>query len=402
MTSKPEIKMKFLLFAASMSLFFNLSAQDNHDWEVYELWTGGKIPNHEELPLIKNTKFRLIKKHEPQTDGYNFLHGLAIVRYGGEWIVSFGHNKGSENTGSEEAQSMFSKNGKGWDGVLSIDDPPGDLAVSHGVFLENQDTLWAFMGSFYRTMEENHTRAYIWNMGEGKWDFKGVVAVDGFWPLQEPIRMDNGDWLMAGASIGGENPPAVAICKDDDFTNWTVKKIHSPVAVWGESSVIADGSRIILVSRSANNMPKLPGHPHPLAWVALSDDYGQSWSELQPSNLPMAASKPYAGTLSTGQRYLIGSSSADNGNARRPLTIAVSKPGENTFSKIYSIRDAVHKGPAESDPDAGLAYPYAVEHKGKLWVVYSNTGGRGGAERSTWNNNSAELAIIPIKQLKAE
>jgi hypothetical protein len=133
-----------------------------------------------------------------------------------------------------------------------------------------------------------------------------------------------------------------------------------------------------------------------MALVSLSTDYGRSWAMIRESNLPMAASKPYAGVLSTGQRFLIGTTTADCGNNRRPLTIAVSRPGRKQFSRIYRIRDAVHDGPGESGPSVRLSYPYAIEHDASLYVVYSNDGGRGG------NRNSAEMAVIPVEALAAE
>jgi hypothetical protein len=117
---------------------------------------------------------------------------------------------------------------------------------------------------------------------------------------------------------------------------------------------------------------------------------------MRESNLPMAASKPYAGLLSTGQRYLICTTTADSGNRRSPLTIALSRPGEKLFSRIWRIRNAVHDGPGESHPNCRLSYPYAAEHEGKLYVIYSNDGARGG------NRNSAELAIIPTEALQVE
>src|SRR3546814_541389 len=229
------------------------------------------------------------------------------------------------------------------------------------------------MGAFYRVMEENHMRAYRWDDQNKTWVNEGVVARDGFWPLQEPRQMENGEWIIGGASVGKSTVPAVAICRDGDFTNWEVIRIATPVKVWGESTVIVNGADVLLISRSANNTPKFKGHPHPLAWVAVSKDYGRTWTELQPSNMPMAASKPYSGTLSTGQRYLNGSSTSNSGNSRRPLTIALSRPGETTFSKLYCIRHSVYDGPGESNTDVGLSYPYGVEYNGKLWVVYSNT-----------------------------
>ncbi len=83
----------------------------------------------------------------------------------------------------------------------------------------------------------------------------------------------------------------------------------------------------------------------------------------------------------------------------------MSKPGEANFSKEFVIRHAEFPGgPGESHPNASLAYPYAIEHDGKLYVGYSNNGGnvgRVGKGRELWNNNSAELAIIPLKALQA-
>lgn len=405
MKNNPRCKLKYFILSVVLMLFYSFSsAQSKKDFQIYQLWTGGQIPAKAELKELKHVKFRTIKKFEPEVDGYRFLHGVAIARYQDQWVVTFGHNKGAENTGSEEAQSMFSKNGKNWGPLITIANPSGDQAVSHGVLLNDKNTLWSFNACFKNIMKEMQTNAYSWDNENKKWVLRGKAVADGFWPLQQPLKMENGEWIMAGAYFGKKGTvPAVAICKEDNFLHWEVKTISTPVNVWGECTVIPDGANVLLISRSSNGTPRFKGYSHPLAWVSLSKDYGHTWSELQPANLPMAASKPYAGILSTGQRYLIGTTTADSKNARRPLTIAVSKPGENTFSKIYCIRKAVHKkGKVESDPKASLAYPYAIEYKDHLYVVYSNSGGRGGSDRSQWNNNSAELAIIPVKELKAE
>jgi hypothetical protein len=73
------------------------------------------------------------------------------------------------------------------------------------------------------------------------------------------------------------------------------------------------------------------------------------------------------------------------------------RPGENGFRKIFCIRGSMcPESPGDSDPRANLSYPYAIEHDGALYVGFSNTGGRGG------NDNSAELAVIPIKAMQVE
>ncbi|MFZ2281528.1 MAG: hypothetical protein WAW39_27265, partial [Prosthecobacter sp.] len=87
---------------------------------------------------------------------------------------------------------------------------------------------------------------------------------------------------------------------------------------------------------------------------------------------------------------------ADSGGRRTPLTIAVSRPGSSVLSQVFIIRPSVFPhGPGDVADNASLSYPCAIEHEGKLYIGYSNSGGRRG------NHNSAELAIIPISKLSA-
>jgi hypothetical protein len=265
-------------------------------------------------------------------------------------------------------------------------------AVSHGVLLSHGGVLWAFQGAFFDRLQRVHTRAFVLDEKADTWRPLGVVAGDGFWPMQAPLRMADGNWIMAGISVGGTparpgNPAAVAISHGADFKKWDVVVIPKPdhLTMWGESTVIVVGAEVLNIARWRQ----------PWALAAVSHDYGRTWPLIERSNLPMAATKPYAGVLSTGHRYLVCTTTADAGNRRAPLTLAVGRPDEKYFSKVYRIRDAEHPGPGESQPQCRLSYPYAVEHDDKLYVIYSNDGGRGG------NRNSAELAIIPLNQLRA-
>ncbi|MEA1952425.1 MAG: LamG-like jellyroll fold domain-containing protein [Planctomycetota bacterium] len=362
----------------------------------FKLWDGDVIPKAAECPLLEGVEFIVVKPREPEKDGYRWLHGAAVCRHKGKLYASFGHNKGKENTPTELARGRVSADGgKTWGKLFTIDD--GDTsnpAISHGVFLSHGGTLWALQGGFHDRMQKVHTRAYVLDEESGTWQPKGVVAEEGFWPMQEPLAMDDGNWIMAGLSVGAGwgrpgNPAAVAISRGEDFTKWDVIIIPKPkgLRMWGESTVIVNGEEILNISRWGE----------PVALAAVSKDYGRTWTEMRESNLPMAASKPYAGTLSTGQQYLVCTTTADSGNRRSPLTIAVSRPGEKVFSKIYRIRDAVYNGPGKSSPKCRLLYPYAVEHEGRLYVVYSSDGGGGGNFF-----NSCELAIIPIESLRVK
>ena len=362
--------------------------------ELFTLWSGEALSTTSEAEVLEGVQFHVIKKYERKVDGYGFLHGVSLTWHKGKLYASFGHNKGSENTLTEEGRYSVSEDGgKTWSKVQTIDVgiEDDDLAVSHGVFLSRRETLWAFLGSFHGRRKGVHTRAYKLNEETGQWQAQGTVVKDGFWPMTEPVKMDNGNWIMPGFIVGQGNPAAVAISAGDDLKTWKTVIILRGAGVrnmWGESSIIVDGSRVMNIARYGGK---------PLALVATSRDYGQTWTASAESNLPMASSKPCSGVLTNGQRYLICSTTADGGNRRSPLTIAVSQPGENTFSKVFVIRHAVSDdGPGESHPSAALSYPYAVEYQGNLYVGYSNNG-----ERHA-NNNSAELAVIRIEKLSTK
>ena len=203
--------------------------------------------------------------------------------------------------------------------------------------------------------------------------------------------MADGNWIMAGARISNGydvvgDLPAVAISRGDDFTRWELVVVPAATGlgqIWGESTVIVEDKRIINISRYGAKA---------LALASVSEDFGRTWTPTAPSNLPMATSKPYAGILSTGQRYLVCTTTADSGGKRSPLTIAISKPDESLFGKVYLIRTSVFDGtPGVSHPKADFSYPYAVEHQGKLYIGYTHK-----------SHAANELAVIPIQALKSE
>ena len=153
--------------------------------------------------------------------------------------------------------------------------------------------------------------------------------------MDEPFRMDNGNYIIGGFLVGGCNQSAVAISDGDNLAKWEViliPQVENIGKTWGESTVIVDGQNILNISLYGDKC---------LALIAHSQDFGQTWSLQSESNLPMTTSKPYGGLLSTGQHYLINSMASDIGKNRYPLSISLSKTGEITFSNIFRIRDDI-------------------------------------------------------------
>jgi hypothetical protein len=373
----------------------------------FRLWAGDTVPNAEDLPVLAGTTFSVIKPYQFGVDGYTFHHGAALAWHKGRLYASYGISDSleGENLAGEKAVYQVSDDGGlTWSrlSVIEAGSREGATGISHGVLLSHQGKLWAFQGAFgERLRVDTHTRVYVLDESKGTWIARGRV-LDGFWPTQGPLRMADGNWIMAGVREGGGNPAAVAISHGDDFTKWDLVVVpKAPGTMWGESTVLLFGNEVLNIARYAPESQTV-------ALASISKDYGRTWTPSVASNLPMAAGKPYSGTLSSGHSYLIGTTTGNSGNKRYPLTIALAEPGSREFSRIYVIRHAVFpEGPGESHPRANLAYPYAVEHEGRLYVAYSNGGGEVGRVRtpdnkSISNSNSIELAVIPLDSLLAE
>ena len=46
--------------------------------ETVNLWDGAPVPRATELERLEGVEFSVIKKHEPEQDGYDWLHGVAL------------------------------------------------------------------------------------------------------------------------------------------------------------------------------------------------------------------------------------------------------------------------------------------------------------------------------------
>ena len=384
-----------IALAAAMTFTGGAVAGSSSGAEAYPLWDPRvPVPTSTQVPLLEGVRFSVIKKREPEVDGYSWLHGVAAVWHKGALFTFWGHNKGHENTPTEVAQERRSTDGgRTWGPVRMVASHTESEARSHGVFLSHGGNLWIFLGRFGPRYADTRAEGFLLDEKADPqvWKSKGIVA-EHIWPCDQPRRMEDGNWIMAGMSVKREGAwaqPAVAISHGDDFTKWDTVLI--PVSrelegIWGESTIIVAPGELVVVARA--------GWKHDYALASTSTDCGRTWSPARWTNLPMPCTKVYGGILSTGQRFLAGTIVADHKRQRHPLTIAVTKPGAKVFCRVFRIRDDVFPdGPGESVEGARLSYPYAVERDGHLYVVYSNDGNR------NRNLNSAELAVIPIASL---
>lgn len=374
------------------------------------------VLRQKELPVLSNVRFSVVKPYEFGQDGFRYQHVPSIEWHKGRLHAVWTANRNAENTpGQIIAHRVSDDDGRSWSalGTVVEGDPACGAGFNEPVLFAHDERLWCFTGTASTPTQpkspfglSNGTRAFLFDERSGGWRYQGDISGGvRFWPLQRPLQLPCGEWLMAGMNVErnyGEGtydlPAAFARSTNDDFTSWEIVDLPRPPGPQlGELALMAlDSSRVLGVARYHPSMRNV-------ALVVVSEDGGKNWTAQRESNLPMSQSKPNAGTLRSGHSYLIGNIASDSGGQRTPLTIALMRPGEDSFSRMAVIRHAEFpEGPGESHRQGRVHYPSSVEHEGYLYVIYCVDGVEGrapGEGRLLWNNNSIELAVIPMESL---
>lgn len=294
----------------------------------------------------------------------NFLHGVAVDSWKKRIAVCFAFNSKDENSITEELLIRWSDDrGKSWTEAEHIA-PPSGHANSHSVFISTNDALWCFGPRFN-------------GLGEPPLSSKGFRSIH-FLNLQmEAWRYDGCSWKAMGI-VG------------DDLTHWEVFKPDTHGEIFTEAAAWVNGNRVLMVMR---NQSALTDGKYNAA-VALSTDGGRTFGECELSNLPMATTKPFCGTLSDGRIYMVFNESIpEHPHNRDRMLLGIGSRGGFTLSKLYVVDEGCFDN--QSKRRCSLSYPYAKEIDGKLYITYSYesmpTTGR--------NHNDAMLAVIDIKEL---
>jgi hypothetical protein len=145
--------------------------------------------------------------------------------------------------------------------------------------------------------------------------------------------------------------------------DWTVTRMPGlgPDYRMSETGAFVDAEGIVhLIIRDQ-------GYTHRL-YHSVSYDAGATWTIPVKTNYPDAASKNMVGQLSDGSFYLI----SNPGPRRDPLVVSFSRDGWS-FDNPYILRKNAPelRFKSRTKPSRTFQYSHAIEHDGKLWVIYS-------------------------------
>lgn len=359
---KPNPTLLLLLFHA-----LPLAAQE-------PLWVGATdLSKNDKIPFLE-AEHRII---DECTEGeYQFTIGADIVFHDGEFVVQWANSKKDENDAESLVRGRRSSDALAWrprEVLAPGFEGPG--YHSHGVFHSDPGRLLSFNAQIRHQAVKNGyfqglgTDAFLWKPSSKAWETQPVAGLDAFWPLCKPVRLANGRWIMAGA----QNAPrtvlaAAAICNDNRLTRWRQVVIPHPSDLpadqtWGETTVTVEGQRVLAIVRNGKKGGK--GF-----WYSISTDNGETWPELRESNIPPGGGRPVMGCLADGRHYLVA-----NIRTRNTLVLALTQPGTFRFDRMYRLLDKPSP-PVRMEGAAKRSqwgYPSAVEHEGRLYIVYSVT-----------------------------
>jgi hypothetical protein len=330
-----------------------------------------------------------VRVERSDSDKYKFLHDPAIEVHKGELLAAWYNCPNAEIVGESLIRCRRSKNGgRTWGavGVIAADTSGEGTYYVPAQLLSHGGVLHAFVGKMKGHDLVTSCEVYVLDEAANRWQPRGEIA-DLFLPNCQPIKMADGNWIMAGraASRFGVKPfiPAVTISRGDDLTGrWNVVPLQAELtpAHCPETPVWVEGRKLVALTR--NNTGEAP-------FVYASQDYGRTWNVVKDHRLTASASKLYAGHLSTGQRYVVFNLPAEGETgfrSRETLVIGVSRPGELAPTRTWRVQ---HR--TAPDSPTAFHYPCAIEHEGRLLVLY--TTGRAIPRQ-------CELAIIPIASVQ--
>ena len=338
------------------------------------LWNPDEpLPQRDELRRPAGARDCLV--HRAGKDAYAFLHDPAIVAHRDLLLAAWYNCPSREIEDESLIRGRLSRDGgRTWGPVetLASDTEDRGLFYVPAVFCSHQETLYAFVTVMTGHDRPLYCEAFLVEMDQTSSHLHSTSlgsVIDCFLVNHPPERMDDGNFIMAGrmAQRPGEIPtiPAVALSQGADLTiPWrTVPLLPQGILPGGaplpypETTLLVQGHRVqALVRNDYGN-----------ALLFESPDCGRTWGPPLKHNLPIGASKLFAGTLSTGHLYLI--FNRPTPGYRDLLVLAIALPQESQFRKMWCIRD----GPSASLAAAPeWSYPAATELEGELHIAYTS------------------------------
>jgi len=284
----------------------------------------------------------VVYRGNEQTWAYSHHH--TIAKSGDTYVMAWSNGFRHEDYPGQEVHFATSKDGLAWTEpgvVVSTPEETGIVRNNAGLYVADDGKAYCYVGvadNFKRDvappgmMSMDKPRIHLEvHVSDDlvHWTPLGKLC-DDIYLFEGPRKTRGGKLICAGSHI--ETSEMMVLVWDDPSQPAAMPRFahvpHSSEGVTaGQSSWYqTDDGRIWMYSRR--------GEPCNLA-LSLSDDEGESWTELCRTDFPNTNVRAYAGRLADGRFFIASSISAIHLD-RRHLHIALSDDGR-TFDRQYTL-----------------------------------------------------------------
>lgn len=295
-------------------------------------------------------------------NNFKFLHEAAIIEYHGILYTSWYQCPEKELQGYTPICGKRSfDNGKTWSDLEVIcEDKSEKILYCPPVYGICDDKLYMLVNQMVAPDHIHSLDLYILNDKTDKFEL--------LWSRPIPFKLNtnivtlpNGKLMLPGRIgelDGFPRTPAVLISDSGKIdTQWRLVKIaengnlpDGSILIHPEISVICAEDVLYMFNR--NDQRKVP-----LFYV--SNDFGETWSDVRAHDIPYVSTKVYCGDLSDGRHYIICNPDKSN---RSKLSIYFTENQSMKFTKQLVIFDADY-------PWGTMHYPAACEYDGYLYII---------------------------------
>lgn len=339
------------------------------------------------IPLYEMERHSVFTTSE---DLGTYNHHPNLMKWKNEYWLGWDNCETNEEWPGQRTLLSHSKDGVEWSEPMlaAAGDAEKGMLRNLGGFYARGDTLYAFIQEKWdlthatapsMSVHDNaevSVRNDIWATKDGRnWEMVKKGYADTRWMFENPRPTSEG--RLMGPTTDHQGRPGVLLWPGDDpldeptlvLQPWRGNERNYDAGydwglfIYGEASWYTDDDdRIWMFWRDESASTCLG--------LTLSEDGGETWTEVMRTNFPDSMSRVYAGRLNDGRFFLVGNSTRVYMN-RNFFVLSLSEDGAK-FGKMYQLVKEPTRQRFEGHLKChGYQYPSCVVDGDRLLIAYS-------------------------------
>jgi predicted neuraminidase len=285
------------------------------------------------------------------------IPSIAISESGRLWATWYASKTPGEDDNNYVVISTSNDGGKSWSETEIINpDNEGPLrAFDPEIWIDPNGKLWSFWAE---TIGHDGTIAKLWtmtkenpNQKDSEWSEPRIIA-NGIM-MCKPTVLSTGEWLFPVSTWRGTKNSAKVIVSKDEGKTFKIKgTVDVPIDV-------QNYDEHIIIEKKNKSLWMLVRTKYGIG-ESISEDFGETWSNLKPSTIKHTTSRFFMRRLSSGNLLLVKHGGINERGRRSHLTAYLSKDDGTAWSNGLLL-----------DERLGVSYPDGQQSSdGIIHIIY--------------------------------